>query len=214
MTKVLKVWKKYSFLVFFAFIILSLFDMRIALAAIVCMTAPVIIAIRKGRYWCGNLCPRGNFYDNVISKISKGRKVPAFFRSFYLRMIMVIFLFTMFTLGIYQNWGNLYGIGMVFYRIIVITTLVGIILSLFYNHRTWCHFCPMGTLAAIISKLGKKKKVLQISSDCISCKLCVKKCPLGIVPYKYKGNSINHPDCIQCGKCVDICPKKAIGYHI
>ncbi|MDF2589258.1 MAG: 4Fe-4S ferredoxin, iron-sulfur binding [Anaerocolumna sp.] len=212
MKKLLNLWKKYSFIMLFAFVILSLFDFRIAIAAIICMIAPIIVSLLKGRYWCGNLCPRGSFYDNVVLKFSKKKKVPKFLKSMWFRAIMVVFMMSMFAIGISKNWGNLYGIGMVFYRIIVVTTLIGIILSLFYNHRTWCHFCPMGTIASIISRVRKSKKVLQISSSCVSCKLCEKKCPLGIVPYDYKGNILSHPDCIQCGKCISVCPKNAIGY--
>jgi ferredoxin-type protein NapH len=213
MKKLLNLWKQYSFIMLFAFVILSLFDFRIAIAATICMVAPIIVSLFKGRFWCGNLCPRGSFYDNVVSKFSKKKKVPKFLKSMWFRTIMVVFMMSMFAIGIYKNWGNFYGIGMVFYRIIVVTTLVGIVLSLFYNHRTWCHFCPMGTIASVISRVRKSKKVLQISSSCVSCKLCEKKCPLGIVPYDYKGNILSHPDCIQCGKCVSVCPKSAIGYN-
>lgn len=214
MKKLLKLWKKYSFLALIAFVIGGLFDSRIAIAAVVCMVAPVIVSVFKGRFWCGNLCPRGSFYDNVVSKFSNNKKVPLFLKSNLFRMVIVIFMMTMFAVGIYKNWGNLYGIGMVFYRIIVITTIVGIVLSLFYNQRTWCHFCPMGTIASVISRFRKSKNVLQISVDCVSCKICEKKCSMGIVPYEYKENILSHTDCIQCGKCVNACPKNAIGYNI
>lgn len=210
---IFELWKKYSFTVLIAFILLGLIDLRFSLVAIICMVAPIILSIFRGRFWCGNLCPRGNFYDNIVSKFSNKREVPKFLKSYFFRALVVIFMMTMFTLGIKENWGNLYGIGMVFYRIIVVTTIIGIVLSLFYNHRTWCSFCPMGTIAAIVSKFSTNKKVLQVSSNCVSCKICEKKCSLGIVPYEYKGDLLSHPDCIQCGKCVSVCPKKSIGYN-
>ncbi|WML37285.1 4Fe-4S binding protein [Clostridium sp. OS1-26] len=212
MNKFLKLWKKYSFILLIAFIILGLFDLRLASIAIICMIAPIIVSIFKGRFWCGNLCPRGNFYDNIVSKFSNKKKVPKFLKSKYFRSLIIVSMFTIFTLGIKKNWGNLYGIGLVFYRMIVVTTLVGIVLSFFYNQRTWCHFCPMGSIAAFISKFRKSKNVLQVSSTCVSCKICKKKCSLGIVPYEYKGDLLSHPDCIQCGKCVTSCPRKSIGY--
>ncbi len=212
MNKFLVLWKKYSFVILMMFILLGLFDARIALLAIICMVSPIIVSLFKGRFWCGNLCPRGSFYDNVVSKFSNKRKVPKFLKSYYFRAIVFVGMMTMFGLGIKQNLGNLYGIGMVFYRMIVVTTIIGIVLSLFYNHRTWCNFCPMGSVASIISKFKKSKKVLQVSSSCVSCKMCEKKCPLGIVPYEYKGDILSHPDCIQCGQCVSVCPKNAVGY--
>lgn len=212
MEKFLQLWKKYSFFMLIGFVVLGLFDLKFAAAAAVCMIAPVVVSIFKGRYWCGNLCPRGSFYDNLVSKFSNKRKVPKFLKSYYFRVVVIIVMMSMFTLGIKQNWGNLYGIGMIFYRMIVVTTIIGIVLSLFYNHRTWCHFCPMGTIASLISKMRKSKRVLNVSSSCVSCKLCEKQCALGIVPYEYKGDILSHPDCIQCGKCVTVCPKQSIGY--
>ncbi|MDP4143601.1 MAG: 4Fe-4S binding protein [Bacillota bacterium] len=213
MSKFLKFWRQYAFLILFAFLILGLLDFRIGMAAIICMVAPIVLSIFRGRYWCGNLCPRGNFYDRVVSKFSSKRKVPRFLKSNYFRILMVIFVFTVFTLGIKNNWGNAYGIGMVFYRIIVVTTLVGVILSLFFNNRTWCYFCPMGSIAAFIAHLRKSKKVLQVSNSCIACKLCEKKCPMAISPYDFKGSCLSHKDCIQCKKCAESCPKKSIGYE-
>jgi ferredoxin-type protein NapH len=213
MKKLFELWKKYSYVLLLAFVVVSLFDFRIGMAAIVCMIAPIVVSMFRGRYWCGNLCPRGNFYDNVISRFSKNRPVPKFLKSIYFRVFVVLFMFTMFGLGIKSNWGNPAGIGMVFYRIIVITTIIGVALSFVYNNRTWCHVCPMGSIAAFISYLKKDKKVLEVSNTCVSCKLCSKKCPMGIAPYEYKGDALSHPDCIQCAKCAIVCPKKSIGYN-
>ena len=206
-------WKKYSFLLLIMFVIFGLFDLRFAVVAVICMAAPVAVSFFRGRYWCGNLCPRGSFYDNVMIKFTPNKPVPKFLKSTGFRAFMVVFMLSMFGFGIKQNWGNLYGIGMVFYRLIVVTTVVGIILSLFYNQRTWCSFCPMGTLSSWVSRSRKSKRVLKVSNSCVSCKLCEKKCPIGLVPYEYKGDLLSHPDCIQCGKCVSVCPKKAIGYE-
>jgi polyferredoxin len=212
MKKVFEWWKKYSYVLLIAFIVLGLFDFRIGMVAIICMIAPIVLAIFRGRFWCGNLCPRGNFYDNVVSKLSNKRSVPRFLKSIYFRTFIVFFMFTMFGLGIKQNLGNPVGIGIVFYRIIVLTTFVGIGLSFFYNHRTWCNFCPMGSLAALVSYFQKDKKVLEVNNSCVSCKICNKKCPMGIAPHEYKGQVLNHPDCIQCSSCVIACPKRSIGY--
>nr|WP_123609996.1 4Fe-4S binding protein [Mobilisporobacter senegalensis] len=196
------------------FLISGLLDLRIGVMAIICMVAPILVSFFKGRYWCGNLCPRGNFYDNIVSKFSNTKKVPNILKSKLFRVMVIIIMMIIFGAGIKANWGNLYGIGMVFYRMIVLTTIIGVGLSFFYNQRTWCHFCPMGTMASYVARLRKSKRVLRVSPSCVSCKICEKKCPLGLVPYDYKGDILSHPDCIQCGKCVNVCPKNAIGYDV
>jgi ferredoxin-type protein NapH len=211
--KLLEIWKKCSYIVLIIFIVAGLFDFRVGIVAVVCMIAPIIIAVFRGRFWCGNLCPRGNFYDNVVSKISKQTPVPKVLKSVSFRSLVVVFMFTMFGLGIKSNWGNPFGIGMVIYRIIVVTTFVGVGLSFFFNHRTWCNFCPMGSLAALVSYFTKDKKVLEVNDSCVSCKICSKRCPMGILPYQYKGEVLDNADCIQCFECKIACPKKSIGYE-
>ncbi|MEZ5335845.1 MAG: 4Fe-4S binding protein [Methanolobus sp.] len=45
---------------------------------------------------------------------------------------------------------------------------------------------------------------------CVSCKKCVKKCPVDAIEM-VKGKAIIEEDtCINCGKCIKICPVKAI----
>ncbi|QBD86242.1 4Fe-4S binding protein [Clostridium tetani] len=212
MEKIKKFWSRYSYLVFITFVILGLFDSRFAIAAIVCMLAPILFSVfGKGRYWCGNLCPRGNFYDIVLSKFSNKNKTPNLLKSKYFRTIVIIIMFTVFGNQSYKNWGNATGIGLLFYRMIVITSLVGIVLSFFYNSRVWCNFCPMGSISAFISKFKKDKKVLNIDNNCVNCKVCEKKCPMGISPYEYNNEGkISNIDCIQCKKCAFVCPKGSI----
>ncbi|MBP1909882.1 4Fe-4S binding protein [Methanolobus bombayensis] len=45
---------------------------------------------------------------------------------------------------------------------------------------------------------------------CVSCKKCVKKCPVDAIDM-VKGKALIKEDkCINCGKCIKICPVKAI----
>ncbi|WP_392486268.1 4Fe-4S binding protein [Haloimpatiens sp. FM7315] len=213
MNNLLSIWKKYSYIILLFFIIGGLFDFRIGLIAIICMVGPIFLSFFRGRFWCGNFCPRGSFYDNVVSKFSKKNKTPDILKSKYFRVFVTVLMLTVFTLGMIQNFGNLYKMGFVFYRLIVVTTLIGLALSLFFNHRTWCSFCPMGSIAALIASFKNKKNassLLKVDSSCVSCKICEKKCPMGISPYEYKNASIIDKDCIQCGVCVYFCPKKSI----
>lgn len=206
-----KLYKKYGYFILLFFLIASLFDMSLGIIAIICMVAPIVFAFMgKGRYWCGNYCPRGNFYDHVAAKVSPKKEIPAFFKNMAFRLFMVAFIMFNFGIGIYKNWGNAAGIGMVFYRIIVITTIIGIVLGVFYHHRAWCNFCPMGTLSYLVAKYKGRKTHLTVDNSCVSCGLCAKACPMGISPKDYKNAQVTDSNCIFCRQCVYKCPKDSI----
>ena len=209
-----KFYKKYGYFILIAYLIAAFFYPPLGVIAVICMVAPIIFAFAgMGRYWCGNFCPRGNFYQNAAAKISSDRPIPAFLKSWWFRTFIVLFIIGNFSRGVYKNWGSLAGIGMVFYRIIVITTLVGILLALFFKPRTWCSFCPMGTLAALTAKLRGRKISIQVANTCVSCGLCSKKCPMELSPKDAAGGNVASNDCIFCQECVYACPKDAVSLH-
>ena len=144
--------QSYMFWVFLLFMSVGVFYPAVGLIAIICMVAPVVVAFWRGRWWCGHACPRGSLYDHVIQKIAAGRKTPAFFRRPFFRGFMVIFIMLMFGIQMYAAWGDISAMGMVFLLIIGVTTLVGIVLIFFFQARTWCNFCPMGTLAMLVTR--------------------------------------------------------------
>ena len=47
-----------------------------------------------------------------------------------------------------------------FYSLMLTSTLIGILVMLIFKPRSWCVFCPMGTMTQLISKIkvGKMKK--------------------------------------------------------
>lgn len=64
-------------------------------------------------------------------------------------------------------WGWAYSAGMVpdwiakfsfgFYSLMLTSTVIGLITMILYKPRTWCTFCPMGTMTQGICKLRKGK---------------------------------------------------------
>jgi polyferredoxin len=197
------------FWVMLVFLVIGMFYPAIGVFALICMLAPVLVAPFKGRYWCGNFCPRGSLFDHVIARLSPQKPIPGFFRSKGFRLTMIRVIMTMFTIQAYYAWGNLAAMGMVFIRLIVITTVVGIFLGILFHQRTWCTFCPMGTIA---SWLSVRKKPLAVADSCVNCQLCSKACPLQLAPYTAKGSVFEDPDCLKCGRCVTKCPKKALSF--
>ena len=205
-----------------AYIILAWFFPVVGLLALICMIGPVVTSIYKGRWWCGHVCPRGNMYDRLLSKYSPHRPIPRFVRTFGFRLFMVLFIFGMFgvqlTFTVPWNEGGLAmwaGIGRVFWTIIVMTTIVGVVLSFIYAPRTWCSFCPMGTISSWVAPkkapLPKAFTNVHVSSACqMKCKSCARVCPMQLTPYDSRGEAVGymHPDCLKCGKCVQACPTK------
>ncbi len=203
--------------ILFVYLILGWFYPVVGFVAFICMIGPVITSIWKGRYWCGNICPRGNMYDRLLSKYSPHRPIPRFVKTTAFRVFMVGFILTMFTVQMYLNWGDWNGMGKVFWNLIVITTIVGVVLSFIYAPRTWCSFCPMGTLSRWVAPkhkpLPQPFQTIHVSTECDEkCKLCARVCPMQLKPYASRGQECGllHPDCIKCGKCIEACPKKLI----
>lgn len=200
-----------------AYLIIGYFYPVIGIIALICMIAPVAVAIKRGRWWCGNACPRGNMYDRLLAKYSPHRPIPKFVKTFGFRLFMVMFIFTMFGVQMYFAWGDINAIGRVFWNIILATTVVGVVLSFIYAPRTWCSFCPMGTLSSWVSPqktpLPDGFINIRVSDRCqMKCKSCARVCPMQLTPYDSRGEETGYldPDCIKCGKCVTACPIKVM----
>ncbi len=173
-----------------------------------CMGASVGLSFRYGRTWC-DFCPRGTFFDMVMPKISAGRAVPRFLRSTPWRVFMLMFLMGMMTFQLMHAWGNVAAMGRVFWTLLMVTTGVGVILAVPFQSRTWCAFCPMGSMA---SWIGKGRRPLYLEADkCTSCGLCTKVCPMELNPAGMKDEGVlTHGDCLKCSKCVVACTKGAL----
>lgn len=203
------VWKKYAYFVLIAYLFVGFFFYPVlGVIALACMLAPVALAPFKGRAWCGNYCPRGSLWDEVFSKINPSRTIPGWARSPGFRYGVLFTIFGLFTWQMAGAWPDPAAIGKVFLRVIFITTLIGIFLALKFSPRTWCSFCPMGTLASLFSK---GKNPIRVEKTCVSCGLCAKACPMDLAPYKH-GELFADPDCIKCGVCVAKCPKQALSF--
>lgn len=176
-----------------------------------CMLLGMGIGFFKGRKWCDWYCPRGSFADTLMKSISPKKEIPKFFKGLPLRIGMLSFLMLMMTVQIIKRWPNPYKIGMFFVIMLTATTILGIILALIFHQRTWCCFCPIGSMA---NWVGRKRYLLKLNSDlCEECKLCFKVCPIQIKPYLFKNKGIQiikDGDCLKCRLCIISCPKKAL----
>lgn len=125
------------------------------------MVALLVISYSKARYWCSKLCPRGSFLDFVIRPFSPFGKAPGFltnpkFRYAFMALFLLVFILRMYyAVSESAGWAVLEKVGFVFASVCLITSIAATILGLFYAPRTWCTFCPMGTLQTEVHKAGK-----------------------------------------------------------
>ena len=173
------------------------------------MLMGIIGGMIRGRYVCGNLCPRGAFFDRLLSRVSPRRPIPTSFRNGVLRGVILVLLMGVMAFRVYQNPTSVTHWGRVFWMMCVVTTAVGIGFGLVWHYRSWCAFCPMGTIQSL---LGGRRKALRISAErCIECRRCEKVCPMNlpIVSHKAQG-VVEEPDCLRCSECVAVCPRQAL----
>lgn len=128
------------------------------------MAALLVLSMRKGRYWCANICPRGSFLDFIIRPFSGFGKGPSFLASDAFKHGFLALFFALFILRISiasfgsSGWILLERVGFVLASLCLITTIAAAALGLIYAPRTWCVFCPMGTLQTAIHKSCAKKR--------------------------------------------------------
>lgn len=164
----------------------------------------------RGRYVCGNICPRGSFYDTLFSYVGGSRPFPALFQSPIFRWGVMLLLMGFMTWRLAQNPDDWRHWGTVFWGMCLITTAVGIPLGMAYRSRSWCSFCPVGTMAATV---GGNRYRLEIAHDCRQCGACEKQCPMGFSIAEHRdAGALPHRDCIKCSSCVEACPQDALGW--
>ncbi|MBR5513557.1 MAG: 4Fe-4S binding protein [Ruminococcus sp.] len=59
-----------------------------------------------------------------------------------------------YTVGLVPDWVAQFAFG--FYSLMLTSTLIGLIVMVFFKPRTWCAFCPMGTMTQTICKIKNK----------------------------------------------------------
>ena len=136
----------WTWILIIAFFALSFYSFYFGIAAVVCMMMPLYFSIKgKGKVNCSHYCPRGSFLGKFLPKFSFNLTLPAFFR-----VVMVVSLIS--------SGGNPEKIGFMFFRMVMITTIAGVIMGVVFTPRSWCQVCPMGHASGQIHLLKKKRQ--------------------------------------------------------
>lgn len=62
-----------------------------------------------------------------------------------------------YTAGTVADWIAQFSFG--FYSIMLTSTIIGLAVNVLFKPRTWCTFCPMGTMTQMICKIKAKEKI-------------------------------------------------------
>lgn len=162
----------------------------------------------RGRYVCGNLCPRGSFFDRLIASLAARREIPALLRSMPLRWGVFALLMGFMAWRLAANPADLNHWGLVFWSMCAITTAVGVVLALTFHPRSWCAVCPVGTLS---SAVGGGRYQLVIDPSCRECGKCEQSCTFDLPIVRHKGAGVvQERDCLKCSVCALSCPRGAL----
>ena len=62
-----------------------------------------------------------------------------------------------YTAGTVTDWIAQFSFG--FYSLMLTSTIIGLVVNTLFKPRTWCSFCPMGTMTQMICKIKAKEKL-------------------------------------------------------
>jgi ferredoxin len=96
------------------------------------------------------------------------------------------------------------------FALIIGVPLLVILALAFFRGRLFCDWCPVGSTLGILSSAAPL--AMNISSRCVSCGLCERKCPAGCLDSKAK--RIDSGRCVLCFSCAEVCPAGAAGYGV
>ncbi len=216
-------WRKYAWIFTLTVAVGGLWFPLLGLLVLPVMLGLTAVSFIKGRYWCGNICPHGSLFESLLEPFAVNRHIPDFLKT----KAFGIGFFAFFGYNLFNrfitastHWGSLLfweRVGFIFVASYLMVTIVGGLGSVFISSRTWCTFCPMGTMQKAsywlgrktgISKLGDEKIKISQLDACISCGKCAKVCPMQLSPYQSFSdkNQFDCSDCIKCSTCVKSCP--------
>ena len=114
--------------------------------------------------------------------------------------------------------------GIVWYRLIVDTWLVGIVpvaLYPFFGGKIWCRYwCPLAKMMELFAKAFTwarwSRFAIHADDKCIACGECTRYCQVGIdvMQFALKQQELNNANssCIGCGICVTACPMGVLSF--
>ncbi len=149
---------EWSWIIMIGFLVMSVWDVRFGLGAVLCMTLPMIHALRgHGKVHCSHYCPRGSLFGRFLSRLSLRNTLPGFMRKKAFKNGLLGLMVLMLSVSLYHHHESVYSVGMALFRFMAASLAVGLIIGVVYQPRSWCQICPMGHATGLIAEVQKKR---------------------------------------------------------
>ncbi|WP_058485480.1 4Fe-4S binding protein [Defluviitalea phaphyphila] len=148
----------WTWILMVTFFILSILDIRFGILGFICMGTPLYLALRgKGKIHCAKYCPRGSFLGNFLKYVTIDNALPKKINTPKFRNGVLIFMLTVFGISLLNAGMNFNKIAMTMFRFMLVSSIVSILMGVFFKPRSWCQICPMGHATALIKKTQTNK---------------------------------------------------------
>ena len=170
-----KHWYDYLWIVTPIYLGLGFFNILFAWLGMIFFCLPLLIAIFGGsKLYCNRYCDRGQFLSLLGGrlKLSRNKPTPRWMRTKAFRYGFLVFFFLMFFQMLFTTY--LVGAG---------AKDIGAFVKLFWTFqvpwhwayhgtkpRTWCVFCPMGTMTQLLCTLRSGKAPAEGCASCSGCR--------------------------------------------
>lgn len=155
---------QWAWIIIISFFVLSIIDFRFGILGFACMGAPIIHALKgDGKIHCVKYCPRGSFLGRIVGQVSQGNKLPKFMKKNWFKDLLLLLMGTLLVFSLIHANGDFNKIAFSMFRFMGSSFIVGILMGVFFNGRSWCVVCPMGRATGKIQQLqvnleSKKQK--------------------------------------------------------
>jgi len=152
--------QNWSWILMVLFLALSVVDYRFGLLGILCITIPLIHALRgHGKVHCSHYCPRGSLLGKFLKYVSLEKNLPSVAREKWFKNGLIILMLVVFTISLIHSAGDWTKIGFAIFRLMSASLAVGILTGIIFKPRSWCVVCPMGHGTELIkTRLDRSKK--------------------------------------------------------
>lgn len=207
---------------FFTYLTIGQYLQRIYASSFILMGIVLVLTLLFGRVFCSHLCPLGALQEWIRALgrkvgIKKDIELPVSIDRYarYLKyVILAVIVYFSYKTGDlifrgYDPFNALMHLGEEFDEKVAGYSILGALLfSSIFSKNWWCrYFCPFGAAMGMIKKLSPFR-IRRDEASCISCGVCDKACPAGLVVSDAK--EVNSADCISCLNCVKDCPNSSL----